>query len=124
MNPSLVQLQLALQHAIPASKAAGVETSLRATWSMAPAVGLLIVLVTAAVVLLIYWHERDTTHKAWRMLLACIRAAIAAVTVLMLYGWIIEVYRTERADLVIVIDDSASMSTVDTFDNRALATNI
>lgn len=61
----------------------------------------------------IYATERGRASTATRGLLAFLRFTILLSVVWMLAGWTWQNYRTERPELVIVIDSSESMSTKD-----------
>ena len=43
---------------------------------------------------------------------------------LMLYGWTVQRHRTDLPDVVVVLDDSASMGLVDQYDDASLAAEI
>ena len=91
-------------------------TSLFPTWLT------ITLLVGAAVyVIVIYSHERTTRGALWRYGLAAIRVVLIGMVVFMLYHLVIRPYRTDLPDLVVVLDDSASMGHVDTYDDSSLA---
>jgi hypothetical protein len=80
--------------------------------------------MVAAMMLVVYWHESSTAGRVWKVLLAGIRTALIAIVLLMLFGWTVQRHRTDLADVVVVLDDSASMSTVDSYDDAVLAAEI
>jgi hypothetical protein len=102
----------------------GLETSIQPTLDISPTLAIALVLATAALMLLIYWNESSTAGRAWKVLLAGIRTALVGIVVLMLYGWTVQRHRTDLPDVVIVLDDSASMGLLDQYDDAALAKQI
>jgi hypothetical protein len=102
----------------------GLETSIQPTWVMAPGLVCLVILMAAAMMLFVYWHEASSASRVWKVLLAGIRTALVALVLLMLFGWTVQRHRTDLADVVVVLDDSASMNIVDSYDDAALAAEI
>jgi hypothetical protein len=102
----------------------GLETSVQALSPLPPWLVVLALLVTAGVMLLVYWNESNTAGKGWKVLLAGIRTALVGIVVLMLYGWTVQRHRTDLPDVVVVLDDSASMGLVDQYDDASLASEI
>ena len=99
----------------------GLEMSIHASSPLPSWMVLLFLLMAAAVVLLVYGNESRTAGRFWKSLLAAIRLALVGVVVLMLYGWMVQRHRTDLPDVVVVLDDSASMGLVDQFDDASLA---
>lgn len=102
----------------------GLETSVQAASPLPPWLVVLLLLVTAGVMLLVYWNESNTAAHGWKVLLAGIRTALVGLVVLMLYGWTVQRHRTDLPDVVVILDDSASMGLVDQYDDSSLATEI
>jgi hypothetical protein len=102
----------------------GLETSVQAASPFPPWLVLLMLAATAGVMLLVYWNESNTAGRVWKVLLAGIRTALVGLVVLMLFGWTVQRHRTDLADVVIVLDDSASMGLVDQYDDASLAAQI
>jgi len=102
----------------------GLETAIQAAWPLPPGVIALLLLVVAALVLLVYWHESPSAGRFWKLLLAATRTCLASIVVVMLLGWTVQRHRTDLPDLVVVLDDSASMNVVDPYDDSALAAEI
>src|SRR5688572_20301503 len=104
----------------PGSAAAptGFETTIQPTWQAPVAVLWVFLLAAAIVIWWVYWRE-GAPARGWKMLLAAIRTSLLALTVLLLYGWMAQRHRTERPDLILMLDDSASMGIVDTLDGAA-----
>ena len=102
----------------------GLETSIQPTWTLAPGLVALVLLATAAMMLLVYWNESATAARGWKVLLAGLRTLLVGLILLMLFGWTVQRHRTDLPDVVIVLDDSASMSLADTYDDASLLTEI
>ena len=92
-----------------------VEFSLESTWNWPPwVIALLAILLTLGVTF-VYSRERGSAGRWAKAALAALRLAGFAVLLFMLYGWMIQRHRTDLPDVVIVLDDSQSMSLADTF---------
>ncbi|HEX5103533.1 MAG TPA: VWA domain-containing protein, partial [Pirellulaceae bacterium] len=102
----------------------GLETSVQAASPVPPWLVLLLILATAGVMLLVYWNESQTAGRVWKVLLAGMRTALVGLVVLMLYGWTVQRHRTDLPDVVVILDDSASMGLIDQYDDASLATEI
>jgi hypothetical protein len=100
------------------------ETSIQPAWPLAPGIVTLVMLTICAVVFIVYWRESPSASRPWKVLLAAIRTCLAGIIVVMLLGWVAQQYSTDMPDLIIVLDDSASMNTVDTYDDTALAAEV
>ena len=94
-------------------------TALWPTW-----LTIAIVVGAAVFVIVIYTREQTTRGVLWRYGLAAVRITLIGLVVFMLYHLVIRPYRTDLPDLIVVLDDSASMSHVDTYDDAALASEI
>ena len=92
---------------------AGVETSIRQTWTWPPWVLLALLLVFAAIVIFVYVRERNSAGPIAKTALAAIRLSIAGVLAMMLLGWTIQRHRTDLPDIVVIVDDSQSMGLTD-----------
>lgn len=102
----------------------GLETTIQPTWTIAPGLLALLLLATAAMMLFVYWHESTTASRRWKVLLAGLRTLLVGLILLMLFGWTVQRHRTDLPDVVIVLDDSASMGIADTYDDASLLTEI
>jgi hypothetical protein len=107
-----------------APQAGGLETTIQPTWDVPPWLVLALLLGATAILLAVYWRESPSASRPWKVLLAGIRLALVGIIVLMLYGWTVQRHRTDLPDLVIVLDDSASMSLVDHYDDKAIAAEV
>ncbi len=102
----------------------GLETSIQPTWTLVPGLVALVLLATAAMMLFVYWHESATASRGWKVLLAGLRTLLVGLILLMLFGWTVQRHRTDLPDVVIVLDDSASMAIADTYDDVSLLSEI
>ena len=107
-----------------APQAGGLETTIQPTWDVPPWLVLALLIGAAAVLLAVYWRESPSASRSWKVLLAGIRLSLVGIVVLMLYGWTVQRHRTDLPDLVIVLDDSASMGLVDHYDDKAAAAEV
>lgn len=80
-------------------------------WSVWLTVALALLLVGGVVAL--YWNERGQASKVWRGTLAGLRIAAILLVAWMLAGWSIERYQSDMPELVVMLDESASMQTTD-----------
>lgn len=96
----------------------GIETTIVHTWPWPMWATLLVLIVAIALILFVYWRERITAH--WmRVLLIGLRLSAIALVVFMLYGWMRHRHRTDLPDIVVVLDDSASMAVEDHYESAA-----
>jgi hypothetical protein len=102
----------------------GLETSIQATWTIAPGVVCLVLLVAAGITLWVYWRESPSAGRSSKALLAAIRTSLVGLVLFMLFGWTVQRHHTDLPDLVVVLDDSASMGLVDSYDDGSLAAEI
>ena len=94
-------------------EATEVEAWYTPAWKIPTSTALLIGIITTVVFVLIYLRERGRAPRSIRLLLASIRIAILGLILLMMLGWQRNAAIIDKPDLVIVIDTSASMQTVD-----------
>ncbi|MDX1945123.1 MAG: hypothetical protein SFU86_06935 [Pirellulaceae bacterium] len=102
----------------------GQETSFQPTWDIPPWLVLLVLGISATLLLAVYWRESPSAARPWKIALATFRLALVGLVLLMLYGWTVQRHRTDLPDVVLVIDDSASMGLVDHYDDPRLASEI
>ena len=86
------------------------EPALQHSWPWPAWVTLLLLLVAGAWVVTIYLCESGRISPLTRLGLMLLRLAQIGLVTLMMYGFVIRPYRTDRPELVLVLDDSASMS--------------
>lgn len=93
-----------------------------ATW---PAwVTLLFLLISSAVVIAIYARERSGAGVAMRATLAGLRIALIGLVAFMLYGWLLRPFCTDLPDVVVILDDSASMLEKDRYPESELRSQL
>lgn len=108
------------------SRAAGEGRQATLDWSAPWATWVTLVLIIAAAgfVIAIYVREQTSRHAIWRYVLAAIRVALIVLVVFMLYRWVLRPYKTDLPDLVVVVDDSASMNFADPYDDDSRMSQI
>jgi hypothetical protein len=95
----------------------GMEAVRSHSWPWAPSLTILLLLAITVFVLNIYYREGGAAGRLTKTILATIRILIVALVIFMMYGWMLHRHRTDLPDLVVVLDDSASMATQDPFDD-------
>lgn len=76
----------------------------------------LTILLIAAAVGFFYWiYRRETGGRSWGtwLCLVALRLGLVAVLLFMLYGLRVQPYKTDSPDLVLVVDDTLSMTHID-----------
>lgn len=91
----------------------GLESTTSNSRPWAPWVTIVLLVAVAVYVVAIYLRERGSAGRAMKLLLAAIRVSLVALLLFMLYGWMLHRHRTDLPDLVVMIDDSESMSFAD-----------
>src|SRR5487761_1223809 len=96
----------------------GTAWSLDYTWPWAAWATLLFLFAAAAWI--VYWYHREAAPagKLYRWTLAGVRLTLVGLLLLMLAGYVLSLSRTGLAYLVVIIDDSASMGTVDRYEDE------
>ncbi len=102
----------------------GLEETFVHSWPWPPWLTLLSLIVAGGFFLWLYLREPGETKRGTRLLLAAIRLALFALIVTMMYGWMRDRFRTDLPDLVIVVDDSQSMSFADQYGDARLKSRI
>jgi len=103
------------------SSTAGEGRESRFEWTAPLATWVTIALLVAAAVyvFVIYSREHTTRGAFWRYVLAGVRVVLIGLVVFMMFRLVMRPFRTDLPDLVVVLDDSASMSHVDTYDDAS-----
>lgn len=96
----------------------GTSWGLDSTWAWAPWVTLSFALAAAFWVLFWYAREVSSAGRAYRLLLALLRLTLVALLLFMLAGFVLSMHRTGLPYVVVLVDDSASMATVDRYDEK------
>jgi len=113
MIETLVQTWNDLRDFVFVGGSAGLEVTRSHSWPWGPSVTLVLVATAAAWVIYVYAHERGRAGVALKAFLASLRILLILLLVFLLYGWMLNRHRTDLPDLVLLLDDSASMATVD-----------
>lgn len=113
MTESLLSLWNDLRDFLWASGAPGTEITRSHSWPWGPSITLLLVVAAAAWVVFVYIREQSRGGPLLKTLLASLRILLIVLVVFLLYGWMLHRHRTDLPDLVLLIDDSGSMATVD-----------
>lgn len=98
----------------------GLETQVIHTWPLPAWVTVLLLLAASAYIIAIYLMERGSARLATKLVLAAVRVTLVGLVVFMLYGWMRERYKTDLPDVVVVVDDTASMRLEDHYDDASL----
>lgn len=120
MNQTLqrwVEQMLGIEEAVAGE---GTQWKVVATYPWAPWAALVLFLVTLAFVIAIYRRE-GTASTFSKMSLAATRILLILVVAFgMIPGWRLSIERTGLPFVVVIVDDSASMSIVDRYDDESL----
>jgi len=96
-----------------ANATASIESVLQADWPLPLWVTIVAAIAVMVLVGALYWSERGRASRALRMVLATVRFTLLALVVWMWAGWSWLQYRSDKPELLIMIDRSASMDTPD-----------
>jgi hypothetical protein len=102
----------------------GLESQIVSTWPWPAWLTLLLLISAALYVIAIYVKERGHAGLVVKLALAALRVSLIALVIFMLYGWMQHRFRTDLPDLVVIIDDSASMALEDHFDDEQLGAQL
>ncbi len=95
----------------------GAETTRSHDWPWPPSVTVLVMAGAAALVIWVYVRERGSAGRFMKTVMVALRLLLIALVLFMLYGWVLNRHRTDLPDLLVVLDDSASMATEDHYDD-------
>mgnify|MGYP001125107211 CR=1 FL=1 len=115
MMDTLVQTWNDLRDFVFAGGSAGTEVTRSHSWPWGPSVTMLLLAAAAGWVIYVYVRERGRAGPVMKTVLASLRIALIVLVVFLLYGWMLNRHRTDLPDLVLLIDDSASMATIDDY---------
>lgn len=88
----------------------GVQRRLVHMWPWPHALAVILLLVCVGIVAAIYWRERASRGGPPKWLPALLRMAAITLTIFgLMYGWMLARDVTDLPDLILVVDDSASM---------------
>ncbi|NLF68524.1 MAG: hypothetical protein GX575_05645 [Candidatus Anammoximicrobium sp.] len=119
MSESLVGVWSDLRDFVLARGAPGTEITRSHSWPWGPSVAIVLVVLAAAFVIGIYAREQGRAGRLQKAVLAAHRILLIVLVVFLLYGWMLHRHRTDLPDLVLLIDDSGSMATVDEYHQDA-----
>ena len=88
-------------------------TSFEHSWPWPSWITLLLLLVGATLIILVYLREQGGATRIRRLTLAAVRIALLLLVTFMLYGWTRQRHRMDLPDLIVAVDNSASMAVVD-----------
>lgn len=118
MNEWQQQLEELLFGQPVSTESGGLETSLQPTWDFPPWLVVAILLASAAIIGFVYWRENPGAPRRWKVGLSIVRLSLVGLVILMLYGWTIQRHRTNLPDVILVLDDSASMGIADVYGDK------
>jgi len=113
MTDTLLQIWNDLRDFLLAGGTLGTEITRSHAWPWGPSGTLVLVVAAAAWVMYVYTRERGRAGSLLKTTLAALRIALIVLVVFLMYGWMLHRHRTDLPDLVLLIDDSGSMATVD-----------
>ena len=105
----------------------GMQWRIDGTWDWSAGNTLLLMLLIAvaiAVVAFFYHRERSSAGRGKRLLLASMRIALIVLIVAMLYDARLMRAKTSLPFVVVMVDESASMETIDRYDDAAVQSAI
>lgn len=97
----------------PDAAGEGTRWRLETVWDLAPWATLVVAIVIVLIVAWCYSRESPDVSRRWRFALAALRIAAIAVLATMLAELLIGLERTGLPPLVVLVDRSASMATID-----------
>jgi hypothetical protein len=97
----------------PMPDEANVEFVFESTWHVAAWVPLTLFLLAAAGVFYLYFLCPSRISRRLRVTLLCYRVLLVGLIIWMMFGLAVRRYRTDLPDLILLLDDSASMTTSD-----------
>lgn len=89
-------------------------------WGLSPALTLLLAACGAGYIAFLYSRERKSAAALTRAFLAGLRIAALGIVLWMIAEWVLALERSGLPYAVVMIDDSASMATVDRYEEAAL----
>lgn len=108
----------------PAADPNSLEHSLDSTWPWPAWLFWLLLIGGVAFVVTIYYRERASAGRIGKTLLASCRVLLLMLLAWMLLGWTWQQHRTDRPDLVLVVDDSGSMALADELEDASLRASL
>ena len=110
---SLFALLLMTSKVIAQTTNAGQETAVEFVAPWPPWVTIILVVLAAFFTFGLYYREQ-TAYRTWvKFALAAIRFGLICLVLWMMYGYTLRPFRTDLPDLLLIVDTSQSMSTID-----------
>ncbi len=100
-----------------------IESVLQADWPLPMWLTIMLALVTLALLAGLYFHERGTSGRGLRVLLVVIRFTLLAIVLWMWADWHWLQFRSDKPELLIMLDRSASMDTRDVLTTSVAASS-
>lgn len=100
---------------------ANTEAELESVAPWGPGITIILVMAAALFCFFIYTKEKTDSANAQKLIPAILRFSLLCLTLWMMYGFLRRPFRTDLPDLLVVVDDSRSMSTVDAITDDAEA---
>lgn len=101
---------------LPSQPGEGVQWTLEHAWPWPAWVSILLALVLAVVIVGVYWRENRAASRRLCAILAGLRLLLVGMLFWMIAQTTLVVYRTGLPYLVLLVDNSGSMSTTDPYD--------
>lgn len=98
----------------------GLESTLEHSWPWSPWVALIVFALVGGYVTTISLYEEGFASRRTKMLLALVRLTLVGLLICMMYGFTLRSFRTSLPEILILIDDSASMSVEDVFHDTGM----
>jgi hypothetical protein len=103
---------------LSAESGPGIETARSHSWPWPPSATVLLLVAVVVFVAAIYYRERGHAGRLRKAVLTVLRVGLLGLVLFMWYGWMLHRYRTDLPDVVVMLDDSTSMTTVDRGDDE------
>ncbi len=108
----------------PADSGEGTKWGYDTTWAWPPWFTLLLIAACVAVVLMFYWRERRDLGTRFALLLAGMRTLAVFLVLFMLAEFVLTRQRTGLPYVVVMVDDSASMTIQDRYTDESLRSEL
>ena len=100
-----------------------IESVLQADWPLPMWLTIILAMVTLALLAGLYFHERGSSGRGLRVLLAVLRFTLLAIVLWMWADWHWLQFRSDKPELLIMLDRSASMDTRDVLASSVAASS-
>jgi hypothetical protein len=103
----------------PTAGTGQVDHAVESSWGMPAWIVLLFFALAGCFILASYLSEHGRYSHRRRLVLAALRVTLVALVLFMLYGFSVRPYRVDKPDLIVLVDDSKSMTTADGWGGNA-----